>query len=115
MSALLLAADHPDRVSHLVVLNGSARTCGRPTTPSGTRPAAPTPFTTVVIEPDALEQGFDVLAVDAPSVVGDGPFRTWWDHAGNRAASPSMARMANQVLAEADVRRNFRRSPHRRW
>lgn len=104
VSALLLAADHPDRVSHLVVLNGSARALWAPDYPVGAQASGASPFTTVVIEPNALEQGFDVLSVIAPSVVGDGPFRTWWDHAGNRAASPSMARMANRVLAEADVR-----------
>ena len=29
---------------------------------------------------------------------------TWWDAAGNRAASPSMARRSNQTLADADLR-----------
>jgi pimeloyl-ACP methyl ester carboxylesterase len=28
----------------------------------------------------------------------------WWDLAGNRAASPSMARAHTKLLAEADVR-----------
>ena len=40
----------------------------------------------------------------APSVAGDRAFRAWWDTAGNRAASPSMARRANQALIDADVR-----------
>lgn len=104
VSALLLAADHPDRVSHLVVLNGSARTLWAPDYTVGVRASGATAFTNVAFEPDALDRGLDVLSVMAPSVAGDGPFRTWWDHAGNRAASPSMARMASQVLTEADVR-----------
>ena len=104
VSALLLAADHPDRVSNLVILNGSARALWAPDYTVGARASGANPFTTVAIEPDAVEQGFDVLSVIAPSVAGDDPFRTWWDHAGNRAASPSMARMASQVLADADVR-----------
>jgi class 3 adenylate cyclase len=58
----------------------------------------------VAIEPDAVEQGFDVLEVIAPSVAGDRVFRAWWDAAGNRAASPSMARRSSQALVEADVR-----------
>ncbi len=62
------------------------------------------PFTTVAIEPDAVERGFDVLAYLAPSVADDIAFRTWWDAAGNRAASPSMARRSSQALAEGDVR-----------
>jgi class 3 adenylate cyclase len=104
VSALLLAADHPDRVSHLVILNGSARALWAPDYTVGARASRANPFTTVAIESDALEQGFDILSVVAPSMADDGPFRSWWDHAGNRAASPSMARMASQVLTDADVR-----------
>jgi class 3 adenylate cyclase len=59
---------------------------------------------TVATEPDAVEQGFDALKIVAPSVAGDNAFRTWWDLAGNRAASPSMARAHTKLLAEADVR-----------
>ena len=59
---------------------------------------------TVAIEPDAVEQGFDALKIVAPTVAGDNAFRTWWDLAGNRAASPSMARAHTKVLAAADVR-----------
>lgn len=104
VSALLLAADHADRVSHLVIVNGSARALWAPDYPAGAKASVAIPFTTVAFEPDALERGVDVLSAMAPSVADDGPFRIWWDHAGNRAASPSMARMASQVLSEADVR-----------
>ena len=34
----------------------------------------------------------------------DDAFRAWWDHAGNRAASPSMARAVSKVVTEGDVR-----------
>jgi class 3 adenylate cyclase len=56
------------------------------------------------MEPDAVEQGFDVLDLIAPSVSHDDAFRAWWDAAGNRAASPSMARRSNQALVDADLR-----------
>jgi class 3 adenylate cyclase len=56
------------------------------------------------MEPDAVEQGFDVLQFIAPSVAGDDAFRAWWDAAGNRAASPSMARAVSAVVGAADVR-----------
>lgn len=104
VSALLLAADHPDRVSHLVIVNGSARAGWAQDYEAGTRLGGVTPFTTVALQPDAVERGFDMLRLVAPSVASDRAFRNWWDHAGNRAASPSMARMASQVLTEADVR-----------
>jgi class 3 adenylate cyclase len=45
-----------------------------------------------------------VLRFVAPSVADDDAFRAWWDAAGNRAASPSMARSVSAVLASADVR-----------
>ena len=62
------------------------------------------PFMTVGLEPDAVEKGFDALEIVAPTVSGDEAFRTWWDLAGNRAASPTMARAVTKMVAEADVR-----------
>jgi class 3 adenylate cyclase len=104
MSALFLAADRPGRVANLVIVNGAARALWAPDYEAGSRASGASPFTTVAIEPDAVEQGFDVLEVIAPSVAGDRVFRAWWDAAGNRAASPSMARRSSQALVEADVR-----------
>jgi class 3 adenylate cyclase len=104
MSALFLAADRPERVANLVIVNGAARALWAPDYEAGAKASGPNPFTTVVIEPDAVEQGFDVLQAVAPSVAGDHAFRAWWDAAGNRAASPSMARRSSQALVDADVR-----------
>lgn len=104
MSALFLAGDRPERVDNLVIVNGSAKALRAPDYAHGSAPDAASPFTTVAMEPDAVEQGFDVLQLIAPSVSGDRAFRTWWDAAGNRAASPSMARRASQALVDADVR-----------
>jgi class 3 adenylate cyclase len=42
-------------------------------------------------------------------VAGDQAFRAWWDHAGNRAASPSMARAFIKKIREADVRDTLER------
>ncbi|WP_156686073.1 adenylate/guanylate cyclase domain-containing protein [Mycobacterium sp. Marseille-P9652] len=104
LAGLVLAADFPDRVANLVIFNGSARTLRGPDYPIGSDMTASDPFTTVGIEPDAVERGFDILGVVAPSVSTDGAFRAWWDHAGNRAASPSMARAFIRKIREADVR-----------
>ncbi|MDT5219929.1 MAG: hypothetical protein QOF15_2034, partial [Mycobacterium sp.] len=60
-------------------------------------------------EHDAVERGFDVLGIVAPSVAGDDAFRSWWDHAGNRAGPPSMARAVAKALAQADVRETLTR------
>jgi class 3 adenylate cyclase len=103
-SAFVLAAEHPDRVRSIVIVNGAARTLWAPDYPVGARAKSADPFGTVGLEPDAVEKGFDALKAVAPSMAGDNGFRAWWDLAGNRAASPSMARAVLKVLAEADVR-----------
>src|ERR1700739_3227306 len=103
LAALVLAADYPDRVNSLVIANGAARTLWAPDYPIGAEIDAADPFTTVGIEPDAVEQGFDVLGTIAPSVADDDAFRAWWDMAGNRAASPSMARAFIKKIREAEV------------
>jgi class 3 adenylate cyclase len=104
LAGLVLAADHAERVSSLVIANGSARTLRGPDYPIGSEIDATDPFTTVGIEPDAVEQGFDALSIIAPSVAGDDAFRSWWDMAGNRAASPSMARAFIKRIRDGDVR-----------
>jgi class 3 adenylate cyclase len=104
MAGLVLAADYPERVRSLVIVNGAARVLRAPDYPVGAEPRNVARFRTVGIQPDAVEQGFDVLRIVAPSVARDEAFREWWDLAGNRAASPSMARAANKVVTEADVR-----------
>ena len=103
-SGLVLAADYPDRVRSLVVINGAARTMWAPDYPFGAALDSSEPFSTIAMEPDAVERGFDVLKIVAPSVADDDAFRAWWDRAGNRAASPSMARALSTVVAGSDVR-----------
>jgi class 3 adenylate cyclase len=104
LAGLVLAADYPERVNNLVIFNGGARTLPAPDYPIGTEVGAADPFMTVGIQPDAVEQGFDILGIIAPSVADDVAFRAWWDHAGNRAASPSMARAFFKKVREGDVR-----------
>ena len=104
MSGLVLAADYPERVRSLVIVNGAARVLWGPDYEVGVTASAADPFSSVAIEPDAIEQGFDVLQFIAPTVARDDAFRAWWDAAGNRAASPSMARAVSDVVAAADVR-----------
>jgi class 3 adenylate cyclase len=104
MAGLVLAADQPERVGNLVVLNGTARMVWAPDYPVGAQLSSADPFMTVAMETDAVERGFDVLGIVAPTVAGDEAFRAWWDLAGNRAASPSMARAVGRIVADADVR-----------
>jgi class 3 adenylate cyclase len=109
LAGLVLAAEFPERVSNLVIFNGAARTLRAPDYPIGAELDATDPYTTVGIEPDAVERGFDILSIIAPSAAGDAAFRAWWDHAGNRAASPSMARAFIKKIREGDVRHTLDR------
>jgi class 3 adenylate cyclase len=104
MTGLILAADYPERVSNLVIINGAARTLRAPDYPMGFEIVEEDPYTTVAMEPDAVDQGFDMLGFIAPSMVDDDAFRSWWDMAGNRAASPSMARAIILTVRHTDVR-----------
>lgn len=104
LAGVVLAADHSDRVNSLVIANGAARTLRGPDYPIGAELDAADRFTSIGMEPDAVEQGFDMLGIIAPSVTDDAAFRSWWDMAGNRAASPSMARAFINKVREGDVR-----------
>ncbi len=109
MTGLVLAAEHPERVRSLVIVNGAARAVWAPDYPAGAELTRADSFSTIAIEPDALEQGFDVLRNIAPGVADNEAFRTWWDNAGNRAASPSMARAVSEALIASDVRDSLAR------
>ena len=104
MTGLVLAAEHPERIRSLVIVNGAARLLWATDYPAGAQMNRVETFTTVAIEPDAIDHGFDVLQSISPTVAGDEAFRNWWDNAGNRAMSPSMARAFGEVLVASDVR-----------
>ena len=104
MTGLVLAADYPERVSSLVIINGGARTLHADDYPAGLEVDTSDPYMTILTEPDAVDQGFDILGIIAPSVADDDAFRSWWDLAGNRAASPSMARAVIKTIRHSDVR-----------
>jgi class 3 adenylate cyclase len=104
MVGLVLAANYPDRVQGLAIVNGAARFLWAPDYPFGVKLSQSTALATVAYELDAVEQGVDVLEWMAPSVAGVEAFRTWWDLAGNRAASPTMASALGAVAWNGDVR-----------
>ena len=54
MSALYLAADRPERVQNLVIVNGAARVLWAPDYEAGTHPSLASPFTSVAMESDAV-------------------------------------------------------------
>ena len=101
---MLLAATHPERVSSLVVINGSARVQWAPDYPFGLAQSVVDESVQMSPNPDALDLGYDVLAISAPSVGDDPVFRAWFDRAGNLGATPAMARVMQEVNFATDVR-----------
>jgi DNA-binding SARP family transcriptional activator/pimeloyl-ACP methyl ester carboxylesterase len=104
LEGILLAATFPDRVSSLVIVNGTARIPRAPDYPHGHAQQTLDRFLELNFEPDALEQGFDSLDFFAPTVAHDDDFRAWWKQAGNRGAGPNTARQMDRVRFQADVR-----------
>jgi DNA-binding SARP family transcriptional activator/class 3 adenylate cyclase len=104
LQAILLATTYPDRVSSLIIVNGTARLARADDYPIGVPQRVLDRFLELNMETDAVERGFDLLAVAAPSVADDDAFRAWWNRAGNRGASPARARAMQAVYQQADLR-----------
>lgn len=103
MVALWLAATHPERVSSLVLVSGTAR-------------VGEAPDYEVGVPSDQVARAADI---DVPLTEGDIPqdivnfapslahrvgFREWWSRAARRGASPATATAFNLLLFSADVR-----------
>jgi len=101
---IVLAASEPERVSGLVLFCTSARAAWAPDFPFGVAGDLMDSVFDLASDPDAVELGFDLLAVYAPSTANDSDFRNWWDRAGNLGATPAMARAIQRGIWETDVR-----------
>lgn len=106
--ALTLAATHPDRVARLVLIQAFPRF-----TPTNDYPwgqsfeQQPIEDVTDAILSPAAPSPFDLLGLIAPSLAEDAAFRSWWDRAGYRGASPAMAMALRRVVESADVRHHL--------
>lgn len=105
LEAVMLTAGHPDRVSKLIIVNGSARMRRADDYPVGIPDHIVDRFLATNTEPaTGPDAGPDFLSFAAPTVADDPEFRAWWDRAGRRGASPAMARAVLEVGYRADVR-----------
>ena len=105
LEGILLAATHPDRVSSLIIVNGTARIPAADDYPEGIPQALLDEFLDLNFEPDALDRGYDSLDFFAPTVA-----RTTTRFApGGRGraiagAGPTTAKLMDRVRFQADVR-----------
>ena len=104
MQGVLLATRFPERVTSLVLINGSARLARADDYPIGVPERILDQFLELNMEPDATALGYDFLAAIAPSVAHDDTFREWWIRAGYRGASPAASRAIQAVYLKGDVR-----------
>ena len=103
MAALWVAATHPERVTSLVIVNGTARVgaaedydVGVPEDEVGDAANIEVPLTEEGVPRD--------IAVFAPSLAHRVGFQEWWGRAARRGASPATAAAFNLVTFSADVR-----------
>ncbi len=104
LTALLLAATHPDRVAALVLVNAFARLERAADYPFGIPTEFLRRFEVDVTSPGSGIETGELVRVLAPSVADDEQFAGWWEDAGRRGASPATARALWSVTFYADVR-----------
>jgi pimeloyl-ACP methyl ester carboxylesterase len=100
--ALRLAAEHPERVASVTVVNPYPRVSVGDGYPHG-EPASMEAVLRDIRTPGARPP-VDVLTWIAPAVADDARFRAWWDAAGRRAASPRTAGLVHRAIVDGDVR-----------
>jgi class 3 adenylate cyclase len=104
VEGVMLASAHAERVSHLIIVNGAARATWAPDYPAGIPQELADAASAMAGDPDAVEQGYDDLALLAPSVASSPAFRAWWNRSGNLGATPAMARWIVKGTFTFDIR-----------
>jgi class 3 adenylate cyclase len=103
MAALWLAATHPERVTSLVIVNGTARVGKAEDYGFGVSDADVASGSGIEVPMTDAEVPRDI-AIFAPSLAHRVGFQDWWGRAARRGASPATAIAFNLVTFSADVR-----------
>jgi len=88
--AMLLAATRPDRVSHLVLVNPTARYIRADDYPAGIPARVMEQFEESSVGEPAAAPDFADLKLMAPRQGEDARVQAWWQQAGRRRAGPAM-------------------------
>jgi class 3 adenylate cyclase len=105
LTALLMAATHPDRVNSLVLVHAFARLVRSEDYPYGISQRSLDHFIDSVLDlGDEADDSVDDIDLVAPSLGDDPEFRAWWKRAGQRSASPASARAWLTTTFNSDVR-----------
>jgi class 3 adenylate cyclase len=104
LAAMLFSATYPERTSAQVLVHCFARLARDSDYPWGVPQHVIEKFVDAVTNPDHQGDAVDDVAMMAPSLATDVEFRSWWKHAGQRAASPATAKAINLLAAHTDLR-----------
>jgi class 3 adenylate cyclase len=104
LSALLAAAQQPDRISSLALIHAYARMVQDDDYPSGFPPEWADGFLEGVLDLSADADDPEDVLVLAPSFGEDPAFHAFWKRAGQRGASPASARQLLTMMFGSDVR-----------
>jgi pimeloyl-ACP methyl ester carboxylesterase len=107
-TAITYATRHRSGLVGLVLVNTFARLVEADDYPAGVARERFDANLTMSVDTDSQRDTSHVLRNHAPSVAGDAEFRSWWDRAGRRGASPSTAAALWRVRYGADVRSHLK-------
>jgi class 3 adenylate cyclase len=101
--SIMLAAAHPERVSSLILFHCAARLL-EDVEYRGLPKQVLETFIDAVTDPTFDGDAIDDLEMLAPTLRNDVEFQRWWQRAGERSASPAIARAIDEVVLYADTR-----------
>ncbi len=106
MTALRFVERHPERVSSLILINGTARVFRGDDYPHGVDQTTLDGMVATASDPSAVTDvdPYTDLVLQAPSVAEDPEFRGWWGRVARRNARPRIAGPINAELFSTDLR-----------
>ncbi len=103
-TAVTLAARHPGRLHSLILVNTIAKLVQAPGYEFGIPAEIAQRFDDEVIAPGGSGNSRQLVGLHAPSMASDDAFIHWWEDAGRRGASPTVAHKIMRGLVAADAR-----------